>query len=334
MNKLYVYLLISALSLGAFGSAEARRYVAHRTSQFSTLRPVLGSSDNLKVKVRQYSVLTSSGKKPTLKLAVNALNFATKASYPQSFKIKSYYYDPDGSEHFLNLSSLTVLNKRHRVKIITLPIEGLSDSQDLYFDLYDSANRKIAVFKHYLQMPASFALASTTALDAANCDSYQFGDCQLKYIFDNVKFETKPTTKLETSISKELNGTYTVSLPIANPKPNSADKKEMVTIEVPEPALDSDTVLDVNVDWTKGSRQKLTLNQDLNLKFNDPSAVGQFTLMLYQDDIGRHSVSWPSDVKWSEGAAPDLSLGANKLDIVNCFYDLTNYYCGYGLNFI
>lgn len=338
MYKIYSYLLISALVLGVTSSAEAKpRYgsASRHGLKLATLTPVLGDGQNLKLRVREYAGDPNSGKKPTLKLAVNALNFATKASYPQSFKIKSYYYDADGTEHFLNLSSLTVLNNRHRVKTLTIPVESLNVSQDLHFDLYDSANKKIAVFKYYYELESGVAeIADNVPLNAANCDYYQFGDCQLKYIFDNVKFETRPSTKLETSISKELNGTYTVTLPVKDLPTSFSNTKEIHTITMPEPIIGNENPVDLVVDWNKSIRQKITLNQDVNFSFTDPAGVGQFTLMLYQDGIGRHSVNWPSEVKWSEGAAPDLSLGANKLDIVNCFYDLVNYYCGYGLNFI
>ncbi len=336
MYKLYSYLLISALSLGVFSSAEARLHSSSRSSglKLATLTPVLGDGQNLKLRVREYAAEPGSAAKPSLKLAINALNLTTKASYPQSFKIKSYYYESDGSEHFLNLTNLTVLNNRYRVKTLEIPIETLNESQDLYFDLYDSGNKKIAVFKYYFELESNTAeIAANESLISANCDYYQFGDCQLKYIFDNVKFETKPSTKLETSISKELNGTYTVALPIKDLPTNFSNKKAIYTIAMPEPVEGSDSPVDVVVDWHTNIRQKIILNQNVNFSFTNPAAVGQFTLMLYQDDIGRHSVLWPSDVKWSDGTAPDLTLGASKLDIVTCFYDLVNYYCQYGLNF-
>lgn len=337
MYKLHSYLLICSLVLGVLSSAEASpRYgsASRHGLKLATLTPILGDSQNLKLRVREYAAQPSTGKKPSLKLAVNALNFATKASYPQSFKIKSYYYDADGSEHFLSITNLTVLNNRYRVKTLSIPVESLNDSQDLHFDLYDSSNKKIAVFKYYYQVPETASITETSLpLYAANCDSYQFGDCQLKYIFDNVKFETKPSTKLETSISKELNGTYTVTLPVKELPTSFSNKKEIYTISTPEPIAGNDDPVDLVVDWNKNIRQKIILNQNVNFSFSDPALVGQFTLMLYQDEHGRHTVNWPDEVKWSDDTAPNLSSEANKLDIVTCFYDLVNYYCEYGLNF-
>jgi hypothetical protein len=44
--------------------------------------------------------------------------------------------------------------------------------------------------------------------------------------------------------------------------------------------------------------------------------LGFVTVELVQDGTGSRTVTWPASVKWPGGAAPVLSPGANKVDMV------------------
>lgn len=50
--------------------------------------------------------------------------------------------------------------------------------------------------------------------------------------------------------------------------------------------------------------------------FNGEPSFRQITLLVLQDAFGARTISWPSNVKWSQGRAPQLSLGANIMDVL------------------
>ena len=91
----------------------------------------------------------------------------------------------------------------------------------------------------------------------------------------------------------------------------------------------------VTVNWNNGNKQKILLETNpVNFTFTAPSAgVGSFSLLLKQDGGGSKTVTWPASVKWPGGTAPTLSTAPNKLDIVTCIYDGTDYFCQIGIDF-
>lgn len=91
----------------------------------------------------------------------------------------------------------------------------------------------------------------------------------------------------------------------------------------------------LNVDWSQGNTQKVTLGgATTTLTFANGQAGGKYTLILAQDATGNRTVSWPASVKWSGGTAPTLTTTASKTDFVGFIYDGTNYFgVGSALNF-
>lgn len=62
-----------------------------------------------------------------------------------------------------------------------------------------------------------------------------------------------------------------------------------------------------------------TLTGNTTFTFDNPVGAGRvssFTLLLTQDGTGGRTVTWPATVKWPGGAAPGLSTGANKKDML------------------
>jgi hypothetical protein len=92
---------------------------------------------------------------------------------------------------------------------------------------------------------------------------------------------------------------------------------------------------DITINWNNGNKQKIVLGHNINFTFTAPSSgVGSFTLILKQDSNGSRVInSWPSSVKWPGGTAPVLSTGPNKVDVVTCIYDGTDYLCQIGIDF-
>lgn len=96
-------------------------------------------------------------------------------------------------------------------------------------------------------------------------------------------------------------------------------------------ASNSGTAL--TIDFTNGSSQKITMTGNCTLTITNPQAGGSYVLRLVQDATGSRTMTWPAAVKWSGGTAPTLTITAAKIDIINLYYDGTNYYGSYSLNY-
>ncbi|MGD9643736.1 MAG: hypothetical protein AB7V08_13475 [Elusimicrobiales bacterium] len=81
------------------------------------------------------------------------------------------------------------------------------------------------------------------------------------------------------------------------------------------------------ITWTNGNKQKLTLTGNVTLTFSAPAGTaGHFLLHLVQDATGSRIITWPATVKWRGGVSARLSTAASAVDLVNFYFDGTNYY--------
>jgi hypothetical protein len=88
------------------------------------------------------------------------------------------------------------------------------------------------------------------------------------------------------------------------------------------------------ITWTAGMNQKITMNNDCTFTFASPIASGtRFTLVVIQDGVGSHVVTWPGSVVWKGGAAPTLTATAGKADLIYFVYNGSTYYGTSDLNF-
>ena len=87
------------------------------------------------------------------------------------------------------------------------------------------------------------------------------------------------------------------------------------------------------IDWTAGQKQTITLTGNCTFTFTAPLGPGNFVLRLVQDGTGGRTATWPASVKWVGATAPTLSTSAGAVDIVTFYWNGTNYYASYGLNF-
>lgn len=88
------------------------------------------------------------------------------------------------------------------------------------------------------------------------------------------------------------------------------------------------------IDWGAGNAAAMTFDPaNETFIFTAPTKPGWLLLKLTQDATGGRTVTWPGTVKWPGGTAPTLSTGANAVDIIRFYFDGTNYYGTYDLNF-
>lgn len=80
------------------------------------------------------------------------------------------------------------------------------------------------------------------------------------------------------------------------------------------------------VDFTQGPNQKVTLTGACTFTFTAPTYPSKVRIKLVQDATGSRAVTWPAAVKWTGGTAPTLTSTAAHTDIVELYFDGTNYY--------
>ena len=91
----------------------------------------------------------------------------------------------------------------------------------------------------------------------------------------------------------------------------------------------------INWNPANGLNASVTLNQNSTLLFTTTPAVGSYgTLVLTQDATGGRTITLPSATNKVLGSTSsttiDLSTAANAIDIVNFYYDGTNYFWNIG----
>lgn len=95
-----------------------------------------------------------------------------------------------------------------------------------------------------------------------------------------------------------------------------------------------DTDTQTNIDWTDGNNQKITLTATRTIAFGTaPASQCHLQLKVTQGGTGSYTINWPGTVKWPLGITPTLSTGVGEIDIFTFWYDGTNYFGTYGLDF-
>lgn len=89
------------------------------------------------------------------------------------------------------------------------------------------------------------------------------------------------------------------------------------------------------VDFDEGNIQKLDLDGaagNVTLTLSNPQAGATYKLFVIQA-VAPLDLVWPANVKWPGGQAPILSQTDNAIDIVDLYYDGTDYYGSWEVDF-
>ncbi len=70
-----------------------------------------------------------------------------------------------------------------------------------------------------------------------------------------------------------------------------------------------------------GNVQKVTLTANCTVSLASPASgvMCSLTLLVFQDGVGSHAITWPGSVKWGDAGAPSLTITASKMDIISLF---------------
>lgn len=89
------------------------------------------------------------------------------------------------------------------------------------------------------------------------------------------------------------------------------------------------------VDWDLGNTQKIDLGSatgNVTLTLSNAQTGGLYRLFLIQGATARDIV-WPASVKWPQGQMPILSTANGAIDIVELYWDGSNYYADWQVGY-
>jgi len=86
------------------------------------------------------------------------------------------------------------------------------------------------------------------------------------------------------------------------------------------------------IDWSTGSAQKSTLTGNVTYTFSNPVTGGAYVLKV-ATGAGSFTATWPSNVKWAGGNAPVITTTASRIDLINFYYDGTDFFGSYQQNY-
>ena len=78
------------------------------------------------------------------------------------------------------------------------------------------------------------------------------------------------------------------------------------------------------INWTNGPAQLITLTGNVTLTFSNPESGAAYVIKIATGS-GSYTVTWPNAVKWPGGTAPTITISASATDLINLYYDGTNY---------
>jgi len=79
------------------------------------------------------------------------------------------------------------------------------------------------------------------------------------------------------------------------------------------------------LDLSSCAVRKSTLTGNVTYTLTNPVTGGSYLIRILTG-AGSFTVTWPATVKWAGGTAPTITATASKMDLINLYWDGTNYY--------
>lgn len=86
------------------------------------------------------------------------------------------------------------------------------------------------------------------------------------------------------------------------------------------------------IDFANSPAHKVTLTGNCTFTFSNPIAGQAYVLKTIGDGTVR-TITWPASVKWVAGVPPTMTGTSGKYDLLNFYYDGTNYLGSYTQNY-
>ena len=160
---------------------------------------------------------------------------------------------------------------------------------------------------------------ASAAIDATKIADGSVSSTEFQYInslSSNAQTQISATVGVANAALPKAGGTMSGTLACADElitRPELKDYSETKTALSPAAT--------VTLDITNGNVFTLTVDQNTELAFSNPSPTGKscaFTFIFTQDSSPR-TITWPTSVDWAGGTAPTLSTASGKIDVFTFF---------------
>ena len=127
--------------------------------------------------------------------------------------------------------------------------------------------------------------------------------------------------QLQSPAHADYSGNVTLTLPSATGKIIGADANNVTTLPggtAGKTTAVSSSSNTTTLDLRLGDSFTTTLTENTTLAFSNPpsgTGLGCFIVKVKQDGTGGRTLAFPGTVDWAGGSAPDVSTGANDVDI-------------------
>lgn len=222
LRKFFFILLLAVFSVAHPLQANNKKLQTQINQEdFVSSKLISGKTQFLSLNISKEDLnISNIDEQNKIKIYLNALELCQGANFPLSIKIKTYTLNPDNSSNLITIQSPVIFNAKQADNLVVdlqLPLDF--ESNDLYFDVFDSNDALVATFKHYIKVEHNTDTSSElTPLADSNCGTGNFGNCQLNYILNAIKFEALPSSSADTIVTQELNGKYKVTVPLVRTK--------------------------------------------------------------------------------------------------------------------
>lgn len=89
----------------------------------------------------------------------------------------------------------------------------------------------------------------------------------------------------------------------------------------------------ITLDFNTGEAQRVELEENATVSFSNARVGAAYLVILVQGGTGGYTVTWPGTVKWGDAEEPVLSGDVGKIDLINFYYDGTNFLGSYAKGF-
>lgn len=183
---------------------------------YQALSFLSGVNPDISLEIRKSDLELNLLKSANMRIRVNVSKLYTTNDSTASFKV-SVYEVTNGSREFLSTQSLSLLRGARRDRILSINAGTFtSPSKDLEFELYDTQNNLINVYRGTITATnLAFQTSSGAGVTlGATCPAGTFGECQIDELFKRVNFVARRQRHASTRVVKLDNGLYQVTLPV------------------------------------------------------------------------------------------------------------------------
>lgn len=204
---LFIALLLFCTPLEVSSKRKLRKY--------NELEYISGVSETIPIYIHQKSLNIDLARTRDLRFAIDLRDYYELVGRFNSFTIKVYDLNYGGRD-LINQSHIKIHKPKAHFKKFNLELDNYKhDIRQMEVDLLDHNSNLVNTYKLNIE-PINLALESDTSatpIVESNCDSSNLNECHLKYIVENLEFESKIRKDLSTEVVKKPNGSYKVVVP-------------------------------------------------------------------------------------------------------------------------